>query len=67
MERKALFKGRVNTEAIQDQYSTATLTHPQTCKHQPALPLTHPVLVSSCVSQVLPQDEFVNVFLSQTH
>lgn len=32
-ERKALFKGRVNTEAIQDQDSIATATHTHTNTH----------------------------------
>lgn len=32
-ERKALFQGRVNTEAIQDQDSTNTATHTHTHTH----------------------------------
>lgn len=53
-ERKALFKGRVNTEAIQDQDSTATFTqhtYTRTHAHTPIHSAsTHHVCVCSCVS-----------------
>jgi len=47
-ERKALFKGRVNTEAIQDQDSTATASHTQTHTHPEPI---HPIIDSSCLCQ----------------
>lgn len=46
-ERKALFKGRVNTEAIQDQDSTDTATHTHTNTHSSrANPSCHPLILS---------------------
>lgn len=66
-ERKALFKGRVNTEAIQDQDSTATHTHLHTnIKNQSILSSTHPVCVSSCVSDTL-YDHFLTMLFHFCH